>query len=362
MKQIEAFADPETGLIRGVSEEHGRGVALRLEWAELVEEETIEHPAWVDAVAAIGDEGVCPKYRGLLIKPQLGLVPIGRDPDSGLYEFAHPEPGAVPERDPDGKLGLPEETGPGFVLIPGGRFTMGAQSESEEAPNYDPEAKKDESPVHEVSLSPFFLAKYEMTQAQWERFTGRRPSSWRPDSYKGVTMFHPVETVSWDRCTEVLRRMGLTLPSEAQWEYAARAGTTTPWSTGDDRMSLLGHANLSDTTAKAGGATWTTDLPEEFVDGHVVHAPVDDYQPNVLGLYNMHGNSDEWDADTQDDGFYAPGPRKDPRCETPSIHRIMRGAGFQGPASNARSAARRWAEHTFIVHYLGLRPARELVR
>src|SRR5690606_29994467 len=112
------------------------------------------------------------------------------------------------------------ETGLVFVLIPDGAFRMGGPGE-------------DEGPEHEVALAPFFLSKYEMTSGQWLRFTGANPSAHLGEKVDlGFTLRHPVEQVSWDECDRVLRRMGLVLPTEARWEYAARAGTTTPWSSG----------------------------------------------------------------------------------------------------------------------------------
>lgn len=100
-----------------------------------------------------------------------------------------------------------------------------------------------------MTLAPFFISKYEMTQGQWRRFTGENPSYHGPDyRYKGEppaeTPIHqnqpwnPVEQVSWPDCRDVLDRLGLVLPTEAQWEYAARAGTSTAWWTGNEKESI----------------------------------------------------------------------------------------------------------------------------
>ena len=110
----------------------------------------------------------------------MGLLPIGPDPESGLWEFAHLATGTPAERGADGRLILTEETGVVLVLIPAGRFWMGAQSTDEAGRNYDPQAQPNEGPVHEVELSPHFLSKYEMTQGQWQRIMGANPSAYTP--------------------------------------------------------------------------------------------------------------------------------------------------------------------------------------
>ncbi|MBI4880854.1 MAG: SUMF1/EgtB/PvdO family nonheme iron enzyme [Planctomycetes bacterium] len=166
----------------------------------------------------------------------MGLVPIGRDPDSGLWEFWHVQTGEKPARDEQGRLVLTGQTGMVFVLIPAGTFWMGAQAMDPEGRNYDPEAEGNESDKDDcavqVSLDAFLLSKCEMTQGQWQRFPGSNPSYYSPGSKiagKATTLLHPVEQVSWEECAGLLGRLGLVLPTEAQWECACRAGTDTPW-------------------------------------------------------------------------------------------------------------------------------------
>ena len=133
---------------------------------------------------------------------------------------------------------------------------MGAQASDPDGQNYDPQTGGNEGPVHEVTLSPYFLSKYEMTQGQWERSVGMNPSNSGPGSDYGgkvTTLLHPVEQVSWDDCVRVLRRLDLVLPSEAQWEYGARAFADTPWSSGPEKEALPLVANLADAFAQAKG-------------------------------------------------------------------------------------------------------------
>src|SRR6185295_3876987 len=123
-------------------------------------------------------------YRGLTIRPQWGLHPLGKDPDSGLFEFAHVWSGSLPRRQ-DGRLVQAPDAAIVFVLIPGGTFSMGSAGV--------PDAKP-----HAVTLSsPYFLSKYECTQAQWERLTGGERPSYYNDGDAGRC---PVEQVSWDQC------------------------------------------------------------------------------------------------------------------------------------------------------------------
>ena len=142
-------------------------VKKRLDFSSTVLDKTVEgeiaRAKWKKAIASISDEKICPLYKGMKIKPQEGLIPIGRNQDSGLWEFAHLQTGELPQPESDGKFKMTEDTGLVFVLIPAGTFRMGAVSPSNSnpssVPNVDPAAEKDEKPVHEVSLDAFFLSK-----------------------------------------------------------------------------------------------------------------------------------------------------------------------------------------------------------
>jgi formylglycine-generating enzyme required for sulfatase activity len=295
---------------------------------------------WAEAIASIQNRAQCPKYDGLVIAPQLGLLPIGRDPDSRLWEFAHLATGAPAEHGADGKLFLKEETGLVLVLIPGGTFAMGAQSTDPSGKNYDPTSKPQESPVHMMTLAPYFLSKYEMTQGQWLHLVNNNPSQ------RAYDLVHPVETVSWEDCTETLERLGLVLPTEAQWEYAARAGTTSVWWTGDEKEALAGVCNLAD---------------EDWLkDSYANPAPVGNYRANPFGLHDVIGNVWEWCRDGEG-GYDLPVRPGDRERQVPDpINRMIRGGGFDAPAEAGRSAFRA-SEKPFVgVSLLGLRPACEI--
>ncbi len=369
IEELRAFDDEETGLTRGTSARWGWGVERRLAYAERVAERSLADPAWALATASIADPDESPAYGGLVLTPQLDLVPVGRDADSGLWEFAHLATGRVPQRDSRGWLRIGEDTALVLVLIPGGTFGMGSQSTHPDGENYDEQTQEGESPVHEVPLDPFFLAKHELTQGQWLFLTGENPAKYRPGAdlvagqllEEGFTLRHPVESVSWHRAVAVLGRFALSLPTEAQWEYAARAGAPTPWWVGEDVEYLDGAANLSDAYARRNGARWQ-DCEEWLDDGYLLHAPVGSFEANPFGLHDVHGNLIEWCRDLYADYRLDPaagdGLRNDPRTTL----RVSRGGAFMFGARMARSAGRQRVAPETISSEIGLRPARAIVR
>ena len=176
---------------------------------------------------------------------------------------------------------------------------------------------------------------------------------------------HPVELVNWNDCMEWLPRAGLILPSEAQWECAARCGTNTPWWTGEDR-SLLGDAggiNIADQAAARIGANWPgiADWPE-LDDGLVIHGPAGCTAPNLFGLHEMHGNVYEWCLDTYDGLYYRVCPRVNPVRTDPNIpHKAMRGGGFGSTSELTRVSHRvKPRSATNSDNGVGFRPARHV--
>ena len=326
--------------------------------ATLAERSTTAYAAaWAESAAAIA---ASPRYGGLAIEPQVGLVPLGADPTSGLFEFAVLDTGQVPERDPaSGRLFLMDDFALVLVLIPGGTYLQGAQRVDAAAPNYDPLADADESPVHPVTISPFFLSKYECTQAQWEALSETTPSRYAPGTWGGqvATRRNPVEQVSWDDCARWLARHNLVLPAAAQWEYAARAGTTTPWWCGRSMEELAKAANVCDAYCKAHGGLPSWQFSEDVNDGFLVTAPVGSLAPNPFGLHDVHGNVTEWCLDVF--GPYVDGPMTDPVGQGRG-NREYRGGSWNDVAPLSRSSNRSSLGTNLRSHAFGVRPARPL--
>jgi serine/threonine protein kinase/formylglycine-generating enzyme required for sulfatase activity len=346
---LESFLDPEAGMLADVQR--------RLELASSMEQKTVDDCAedWEAAIAEVFDH---PAYDGLELAPQLGMIPLGPDPKSGLWEFLLWESGETPQREEEsGGWIVTGESGIILVLLPGGIFNMGA-TQAARGPNYDPEAESVEGPVHAVVLAPFFLSKYEMTQGQWLRLMGENPS------YYGVEeeapLARPVEHVSWTSCKEALFRLGLQFPTEAQWEYACRAGTDTPWSSGETKQSLQAAANLGDASYAVRHKT-AVEI-EHWNDGYSVPAPVGRLAANDFGLHDVHGNVREWCHDSWTSYATSPGAGDGLRLDDPAALRVSRGGCFVNRAINARSASRRSHPPQIRLSELGLRAAARVVR
>lgn len=237
-----------------------------------------------------------------------------------------------------------DQTGVVFVFLPGGNFLMGS-------PNDESYHEDAEGPLHWVALSPFLVAKYETTQAQWRQVMGSNPSHFQPGVVPSEVDSDnlPVEQVSWDDVQEFNAATGLTLPTEAQWEYACRGGTQTAFSFGSgeecsdwycracNRDAFMWYcANAEDRTHEVGTRT-----------------------ANPFGLYDTHGNVYEWCQDVYSESFYssATATAPDPVCTGGSVYRVRRGGRWGNSAWRCRSANRYWLEPQNSYDGLGFRPA-----
>ncbi|MDR0361608.1 MAG: formylglycine-generating enzyme family protein [Planctomycetota bacterium] len=224
-------------------------------------------------------------------------------------------------------------------LIPAGTFMMGSP-ESEAG-------RENDEIQHEVTISKaFYLGTYEVTQAQWKAVMGSDPSKFKGDD-------NPVENVSWDDAMEFCRRVSeltgrrFRLPTEAEWEYACRAGTTTPFNTGETIHS--DQANYFGFNTYERGRGGRKGVFRERT------TRVGSFPANAWGLYDMHGNVLEWCSDWLD--VYDRTKTRDPQGASSGTFRVYRGGSWFNYPRYCRSAYRSRLGPGLRLNYLGLRVA-----
>ena len=299
---------------------------------------------------------------------------------------------------PTAKRSFAAELGMEFVKIPAGSFTMGSNETAADLkkagfvipPNLDP---GDESPARTVRMSAFRMQTTEVTRGQFAEFV--RSTSYKTDAEndaKGGWGFnsdivnfeqhprynwrnpgfpqtdkHPVVNVSWndavafarwltDQSREKNETVQYSLPTEAQFEYALRAGATARYATGDSPQSLDGHANVRDASMMQRFSNRIFPSPPfQFDDGVVFTAVVASYPKNAFGLYDMHGNAIEWCRDWYDATYYATAPDQDPPGPSSGSFRVLRGGSWLGAPVNVRCAGRVNDAPEFRYNSLGFR-------
>ena len=224
-------------------------------------------------------------------------------------------------------------TGMEFVWVPGECYEMGCGSWTSDC--YD-----NEKPVHEVCVDGFWIGKYEVTQGQWKKVMGNNPARFKKgDDY-------PVEKVSWDDAKTFIGKLNSSsgggyrfrLPTEAEWEYAARAGTTTVRYWGDDPDDACRYANVHDQTSKRINKFYWPH--HNCDDGYAVTAPAGSFQPNAFGLYDMLGNVWEWCEDIYSADAYRKHQRNNPIYTEGGSDRVIRGGSWCTEPGGVRSAYR----------------------
>lgn len=246
-----------------------------------------------------------------------------------------------------------------MVLIPAGEFWMGSP---------DDDGDKDEHPRHRVGLSAFYLDKFEVTNRRFEQFVRERShwttaeqegkawaltsaggweeisgAQWRkPEGGDSVFLSnreeYPVVSVSWEDANAYCRWSGKRLPTEAEFEYATRAGTETKYWWGNSDPGGRRVANIADETARRRYPNWT--ITTGYGDGYVRTAPVGLFDVNPFGLYDMIGNVWEWTADWYGEHYYQGSPPRNPQGPSSGEHRVLRGGSWGPGPGNARSAHR----------------------
>jgi len=259
--------------------------------------------------------------------------------------------------------GIPKTaTTENMVLIPAGTFLMGREPREGWSPMAAPEMFNDELPAHEVYVDAFYIDKYEVTNRQFKEFvndTGyltdaeREGASevmvsadqadtppqgtdigWKwmegaawdtpdgPGSNISEIMDYPVVHVSWNDANAYAKWAGKRLPTEAEWEKAARGGTETNWFWGDDLDGSGKYANIY------GEHRLDHQYPEGVYDGFSKTAPVGSFQPNQYGLYDTAGNVFEWTADWYQYDYFNSGPQNNPKGPATGTEKVIKGGGW----------------------------------
>ena len=220
-------------------------------------------------------------------------------------------------------INLSKEVTMDLIGIPGGKYLMGS-------PEDEPERANDEGPQHKVKIRPFLMGKYPVTQAQWKAIMKNNPSRFTEDED------HPVEKVSWfdclDFCEKLSQKLGreFRLPTEAEWEYAARAKSTTPFFFGETITTELANYN----------GEYTYGIEKEGEYRHKT-TKVGSFSPNRFGLYDIHGNVAEWCEDSWHDNYEnAPSNEAPWLEEDDSLDHVLRGGSWLHLPGSCRSSQR----------------------
>jgi eukaryotic-like serine/threonine-protein kinase len=235
-----------------------------------------------------------------------------------------------------------------MIYLQGGSFLMGSPSDEKDRDS-------DEGPVHTVELDGFWIGKYTVTQLQYQSIIDKAPFYFQSEiihekgflgigrkTERRINPHYPAETVSWNDAMEFCRKLSqrtgktFTLPTEAQWEYACRAGTTTRYYFGDNDRYLKEYGWFNKNSNKQ------------------TH-PIGQKKPNVWGLYDMHGNVWEWCLDWYGENYYSQSPRRNPAGPGSGSYRVRRGGSWSYNAGLCRSAYRSWSTPSDTLHNLGFR-------
>lgn len=289
---------------------------------------------------------------GAFVKP--GAFRYLTTPSWATVLEADPSPSFVPDasmRDRIVATGLPwrvvdTATQVEMLLVPPGTYSMGCSASGTSGCN------PEESPVHAVTItSPFYLGRYEVTQAEWQARMGSNPSNFKTASpqvpIESVPL-RPVERVSWNMVANYLAGTGMRLPTEAEWEYAYRAGTTTAF-----HSSNLAPAGTNDESATgAGNIAWTS------ANSVAQTRPRSSKPANALGFHDMAGNVREWVNDWYSATYDGGSPASNPPGPATGTERVLRGGSWDVAPGEARSSARSKVPPGSTYESFGFRVAR----
>lgn len=247
---------------------------------------------------------------------------------------------------------------PEMVVLPAGSFRMGS-------PESEQERADDEGPVHTVTIQkPFAVGKFEITWDEWEECVSMRGCDGSPTGDSGYGRGRkPVINVSWNQAMSYVRWLSritgeeYRLLTEAEWEYSARAGSSTVYSFGSALAEICNHANLADESFRRRG--YTGDIAD-CDDGHIDTAPVGNYPPNAFGLHDMHGNVFEWTRDCYVNSYKTAPTDGSNVLDTENCSRVLRGGSWASSPKFHRAARRGRNSQAYRGGFLGFRAARSM--
>ena len=240
-------------------------------------------------------------------------------------------------------------TGVIFILVEPGSFMMGSP---------EGEGYRDEHPQHKVQITkPFYLAETETTVTQWRRFDAEYGYGHKGC---GKSEEHPITEVSWNNAMAFCKHYGYRLPTEAEWEYACRAGSQTTFSFGNEGAKLLDYGWFFRNSGKTLLPEDTKLTQRKLLSGEwgCEARRVGGKKPNALGLYDMHGNVWEWCEEGR--RFYTEEPQVDPVGFADPMRRAVRGGSWRDDADACRSAYRNWNGSRNLDDFIGFRPAKSV--
>ena len=288
--------------------------------------------------------------------------------------FAGPQPTAKSDEPKAEKLKhevqiITNSIGMKLSRIPAGKYVMGS-------PKTEDEREREELPHEVVIIKPFDMGVYEVTQRQYEQVMGKPRKGAVFDSSRGGSPDHPMENITWKNADDFCKRLSTQpgerqagrkyrLPTEAEWEYACRAGSTTAFHFGNELSSKQANFN--------GKYPYGTGSPGPYLRKT---AKVGSYKPNAFGLYDMHGNVSEWCEDWYDEEYYLDSPREDPlgapvgvlptnfstKADAEKFYLVVRGGCWLDDARACRSAYRFRAMPEIQYRLTGFRVVCEMVR
>lgn len=250
-----------------------------------------------------------------------------------------------------------------MVWAPAGEFQMGSSPEEidwgyEQARAAIGEQAlrewfDDEGPVHAVKLTKgFWMYRFEVTNSQYRAFKKSHKSGVREkQSFDGDKQ--PAVRVNWRDAGAYCESVGARLPTEAQWEYACRAGTQTRYFWGDEAEQVAQYANVPDRSAQK---VWRQYAIFDVDDGYAATAPVGSFKPNAFGLYDMIGNANEWCEDRYAPDYYQNTPEEDPTGASSGDSRVMRGGSWSVNWYDCRCGNRNFRMYDSQYEYIGFRP------